>query len=62
MVEGKGPSLPAAAEHQAGQVLILPHDDGQVLLRQFRRVSRGADHRLHAELGEAQIQHDLDVL
>ena len=62
VVEGKGPALFVALQLELGQVLILLHEDGQVLLRQARGVSLGGDHRFHGELRKAQVQHGLDVL
>ena len=62
MVEGEGPALLVPPEHQLRQLLILLTDDGEVLLCQGGGVTGGADHRLHAQLREAQIQHLLYVL
>ena len=62
MVEGEGSALALALKHQLGQLFILLHDDGLVRLGERGGIVRGADHRLHAELGEAKIQHGLDIL
>ena len=62
MVEGEGAAFLPAFQHQAGQVLILPHHDGQILRRQGAGVALGAHHGLHAQFIEAQVQHDLDIL
>ncbi len=62
MVKGKGPPLFAAFQHFLGQPLILFHNNGLVLFRQSGGVAGGADHRLHAQLVKAQIQHSVYVL
>ena len=62
MVEGEGPALPLPLEHFPGQDLILLEEDGQVLSAQGLGIAGRADHRLHAELGKAQIGHVEDVV
>ena len=62
MVEGEGAALAAAPDHELSQLFILLHDDGLVLLRQGGGIVRGADHRLHAQLGKAEIEHGLNIL
>ena len=55
MIERDGPSLPLPAQHVLRQQLVLLLNGIQVLRCQLRRVPRGANHRLHAQLREAQI-------
>ncbi len=62
VVEGDGAALLVPFQHFPGQQLVLVLDHLQVLRRQGRRVPRGADHRLHGELGEAQVRHMEEVL
>ena len=62
VVEGEGSSLFVPLQHQLGQFFVLFQHNGQVLLGQLRGITLGADHRLHAQLRKAQIQHLLDVL
>ena len=62
VVKGERPSLTAAGQHQLGQLFVLLEHDGKVGLGQRGRVVRRADDRLHAQLGEAEVEHRLDVL
>ena len=62
VVKGKGPALPAALPHQPGQLLVLLLDHRNVIVGQGGRVARRADHRLHAQLGKAEVQHGPDIL
>ena len=62
MVEGDGAALLMASQHLHGQELVLLLDNLQILRRQGRRVPGGADHRLHGELGKAQVRHVEEVL
>ena len=62
VVEGEGPSFPIPLPHQLRQLLVLLLHDLDVLGREGGGIVGGADHGLHAELGEAQLQHLPDVL
>ena len=62
VVEGEGPPLLLPLEHLLGQDLILRKELGQVLFRQGPGLAGGTDHRLHAQLGEAQVGHVEDVV
>ena len=53
VVEGEGPALRLPLEHLTGQDLVLFKEHRQVLLREGPGLPGGADHRLHAQLGEA---------
>ena len=62
MVEGEGLARLVPLQHQLCQLFVLIHDNFQISRRQTGRIALGADHRLHAQLAEAQIQHGLDIL
>ena len=62
MVEGEGTAFLLPAYHLLGQNLILLEELGQVFLVQSPGLVRRADHRLHAQLGEAQVGHVEDVV
>ena len=57
MVESDGLSLFFPAQHVLGQNFILLLHDLQILRRQGGGIVGSADHRLHAQLGKAQIGH-----
>ena len=63
VIEGNGLALLLPANHILGQQLILLEENRQILLGQLAGISRLGHHRLHGELGEAEvIRHVEDVL
>ena len=62
VVEGEAPALAVALDHLFGQDLVLLLQDGQVLGGEGAGVGGLRDHRLHAQLGEAEVGHVEDVV
>ena len=62
MVEGKASALAVALDHLLGKDLVLLLQDGQVGLGQGAGVAGVADHRLHAQLGKAEVCHVEDIV
>ena len=61
VIEGEGAAFALALEHQLGELFILLQYDRQILLRQRGGIVRRADHRLHAQLREAEVEHLADI-
>jgi len=61
VVEGEGTALALPLQHLERQRLVLVHQERQVLVRQRAGVAGGGHHRLHADLGEAQVRDVQDV-
>ena len=62
VVEGKGSALAVALDHKLRELFVLLKNYRQVVLGQLSGVSGRANYRLHAELGKAEVKHDLNVL
>ena len=62
VVEGKASALAVALDHLLGKDLVLLLQDGQVGLSQGAGVAGVADHRLHAQLGKAEVCHVEDIV
>ena len=62
VIEGEGLARLFPLQHQGGQLFILILYDLHIRLGQLGGVPCSADHGLHGKLGEAQVQHLLDIL
>ena len=62
VVEGKASALAVALDHLLGQDLVLLLQDGQIFCGQGAGVTGLGHHRLHAQLGKAEVRHVEDVV